>query len=137
MISYTAESNKLSSTGTWHLYLRSLLLIALIFSFCACGVNTKVTSSWRKANYYSNWNPYLSAPRYYDNRKIYYLETHLYDAHAEELIWAAQSETYDPLNINDFLKGYIKSIYKQKVKDGLITPKASRKTFYCIQSVEV
>jgi hypothetical protein len=210
--------------------LRSLLIITLTISFCACGVNTKVTSSWRKPNatangyknifvtamssnipakqavetglkqqlkqkgltveksmdvfppnfstqtgqkkeyvvskiqgtgadgiltiallkqetesrfvpsggywnpgsrfgyynrfwsYYSNWNPYLSSAGYYDNRKIYYLETNLYDAHTEELIWAAQSETYDPSNIDDFLKGYIKSIYKQMVKDGLITP---------------
>jgi hypothetical protein len=77
-------------------------------------------------SYYSNWNPYLSAPGYYDNRKIYYLETNLYDAHTEELIWAAQSQTYDPANINDFLKGYIKSIYQQMVKDGLITPQAAR-----------
>lgn len=77
-------------------------------------------------NYYSNWNPYLSAPGYYDNQQIYYLETNLYDARTEELIWAAQSETYDPSNIEDFLKGYIKSIYQQMVKDGLITPRADR-----------
>jgi hypothetical protein len=73
-------------------------------------------------SYYNNWNPYLSAPGYYDNRKVYYLETNLYDARTEELIWAAQSKTYDPSNIDDFLKGYVKSIYQQMVKDGLITP---------------
>ena len=75
-------------------------------------------------NYYSNWYPSLNAPGYYDNSKVYYLETNLYDARTEELIWAAQSETYDPSSIDSFLKGYIKSIYERMEKDGLISPQA-------------
>jgi hypothetical protein len=79
-------------------------------------------------NYYSNWSPYLNAPGYYDNRNTYYLETNLYDARTEELIWAAQSETYDPSSIDSFLKGYVKSIYSRMVADGLISDKSSRKS---------
>ena len=71
-------------------------------------------------NYYSNWYPSLYAPGYYDQEQVYYLETNLYDAKTEELIWAAQSETYDPSSIDDFLKGYVKSILEQMQKDGLI-----------------
>lgn len=71
-------------------------------------------------NYYSNWHPYLYDPGYYDEREVYYLETNLYNAQTEELIWAAQSETYDPTSIDDFLKGYVKSIYERMQKDGLI-----------------
>lgn len=71
-------------------------------------------------NYYSNWYPYVYAPGYYDQQQVYYLETNLYDAKTEELIWAAQSETYDPSGIDDFLKGYVKSILQQMQKDGLI-----------------
>lgn len=71
-------------------------------------------------NYYSNWYPSLYAPGYYDQEQVYYLETNLYDAKTEELIWAAQSETYDPSSIDSFLKGYVKSILEQMQKDGLI-----------------
>lgn len=72
-------------------------------------------------NYYSNWYPAIYAPGYYDQQQVYYLETNLYDAKTEELIWAAQSETYDPSSIDSFLKGYVKSILEQMQKDGLIT----------------
>jgi len=50
----------------------------------------------------------------------YYLETNLYDAKTEELIWSAQSQTYNPSNINSFLKGYLKSIKRKMIDDGLI-----------------
>ncbi|SDE96985.1 hypothetical protein SAMN05216464_111123 [Mucilaginibacter pineti] len=76
--------------------------------------------------YYSNWYPSIYASGYYDQQKVYYLETNLYDAKTEELIWAAQSKTYDPTNLDSFLKGYIKSIEAQMIKDGLIS--ANQKT---------
>jgi hypothetical protein len=79
-------------------------------------------------NYYSNWYPSLYAPGYYDQTKIYYLETNLYDAKTEQLIWAAQSETYDPSSIDSFLKGYVKSIYERMEKDGLISGNATAST---------
>jgi pectate lyase len=72
-------------------------------------------------NYYSNWYPSIYSPGYYDQQKVYYLETNLYNAKTEELIWAAQSKTYDPTNLDSFLKGYIKAIEAQMVKDGLIS----------------
>jgi hypothetical protein len=71
--------------------------------------------------YYSNWYPNVYAPGYYSEDKVYYLETNLYDAKTEQLIWAAQSKTYNPTDIDSFLKGYIKAIYKQMVKDGLLS----------------
>lgn len=73
-------------------------------------------------DYYNNWYPSMYAPGYYDESKVYYLETNLYDAKTEKLIWAAQSKTYDPSSIDSFLKGYVKSIYEQMEKDGLIKP---------------
>jgi hypothetical protein len=72
-------------------------------------------------SYYNNWYPTFYSPGYYDQTKVYYLETNLYDARTQELIWAAQSKTYDPTSIDSFLKGYVSAIYDRMVKDGLIT----------------
>ena len=74
--------------------------------------------------YYNNWYPNVYSPGYYDEQKVYYLETNLYNARTEQLIWAAQSKTYDPVNIESFLKGYVQSIYDQMKKDGLINANA-------------
>jgi hypothetical protein len=72
-------------------------------------------------SYYNNWYPTVYSPGYYDQTKVYYIETNLYNAKTEELIWTAQSRTYDPTNIDSFLKGYVNAIYDRMVKDGLIT----------------
>jgi len=72
------------------------------------------------SNYYNNWYPSLYSPDYYDETKVYYLETNLYNAKTEQLIWTAQSKTYDPVSISSFLKGYLNTIREQMIKDGLI-----------------
>jgi hypothetical protein len=77
-------------------------------------------------NYYSNWSPRIYAPGYYDEQKVYYIETNFYNARTEELIWAAQSKTYDPTNVDSFLKGYLKAIREQMIKDGLISGTAGQ-----------
>ena len=63
-------------------------------------------------------------PGYYENTKVYYIETNLYDATSEKLVWSAQSKTYDPSSLDDFLKGYEKAMAEQVVKDGLVAPTA-------------
>lgn len=72
-------------------------------------------------SYYNNWYPTLYSPGYYDQTKIYYIETNLYNAKTEELIWTAQTRTYDPTSTESFLKGYVDAIYDRMVKDGLVT----------------
>jgi hypothetical protein len=72
-------------------------------------------------SYYNNWYPQLYSPGYYDQTRVYYIETNLYDARTEELIWTAQSRTYDPTNLDSFLKGYVAAIYDRMVKDGLLS----------------
>ena len=71
-------------------------------------------------NYYSGWSQSVYSPGYYTNDKIYYLETNLYDAEAVDLIWSAQSETYNPSNIDSFMEGYRKAIRKKLEEDGII-----------------
>ena len=57
---------------------------------------------------------------HYRDDIIYYVDTRFYNAQTQQLIWQAQSKTYDPNNINGFVKGYIQTIYAQMVKDGVI-----------------
>ena len=74
----------------------------------------------RYSLYWGYRAPLYFDPGYYVTYKTYYLETNLYDAKTEELIWSAQSATYNPSNMNDFLKGYLKSIEKKLISDGVI-----------------
>jgi hypothetical protein len=73
------------------------------------------------SSYYNTWYPSVYQPGYYVQDKVYYLETNLYNAKNEQLIWAGQSKTYDPANMQSFIKGYVQSIYEQLVKDRVIT----------------
>jgi len=57
---------------------------------------------------------------HYRNDIVYYVDTKFYNAKSQQLVWTAQSKTYDPNNINGFVKGYVQTIYAQMVKDGVI-----------------
>jgi len=70
--------------------------------------------------YYTNWYPTLYSPGYYTEEKTYFLETNLYDAHTEELIWSAQSETYNPSSLDSFSKEFSATVLSEMKKDGLI-----------------
>lgn len=75
------------------------------------------------AYYAYGYNSFYS-PGYYTTDKTYYLETNLYDAATEKLVWSAQSKTYDPSSLEGFLKGYEKTLSQQVIKDGLVQPAA-------------
>jgi hypothetical protein len=49
--------------------------------------------------YYNFWYPTLYQPGYYTEDKVYYLETNLYDAHNDQLVWSAQSKSYSPRSL--------------------------------------
>lgn len=53
----------------------------------------------RFRGYYSYWSPTLYDPGYYTEDKIYFLETNLYDAGSENLLWSAQSKSYSPASL--------------------------------------
>ncbi len=69
--------------------------------------------------YYSYWYPYSYSPGYY-TEKTYYIETNLYDAKTEKLVWSAQSETYDVLNLPSFSKDFAKAIINKLKEDGIL-----------------
>jgi len=71
------------------------------------------------AYYAYGYNNFYS-PGYYTDDKIYYLEANLYDTKSEKMIWSAQSKTYNPTSIDDFLQGYSKALSDQMTKDGIM-----------------
>lgn len=74
------------------------------------------------SGYYSFWSPYMRNSGYYVQDKTYYLETNLYDAFSEQLIWSAQSKTYNPGSLQDFSKGFSKLIVAKLKTDGILKP---------------
>lgn len=56
--------------------------------------------------YFNHMYPMVYEPGYYTEDKIYYLETNLYDAQTENLVWSAQSESTNPGNIQNLSEGF-------------------------------
>ncbi|MCD9014733.1 DUF4136 domain-containing protein [Parachryseolinea silvisoli] len=70
--------------------------------------------------YYNTWYPTLYSPGYYTEDKIYFLETNLYDAKTEELLWSGQSETYNPGSLTEFSKEFSSVVLAKMEKDGAL-----------------
>lgn len=70
--------------------------------------------------YYNTWYPALHSPGYYEEDKVYFLETNLYDAKTEKLLWSAQSETYNPESLTDFASNFAETVVDQMERDGLL-----------------
>jgi len=74
-------------------------------------------SFWR---YYNYWYPYFHKPGYYRSENVYYIETNLFDAESEELIWSVQSKTYEQANLEIFSKDYAKEVVELMIREGII-----------------
>src|SRR5436190_22964941 len=71
--------------------------------------------------YYNFWYPMMyNNPAYYAQDRVYYLETNLYDARSEDLVWSAQSETYNPKDLSGFSQVLANQIVNKLEKDGLL-----------------
>lgn len=70
--------------------------------------------------YYNTWYPTLYSQGYYEEDKVYFIETNLYDAKTEELLWSAQSETYNPKSLPDFAKEFSKVVVSRMEKESLL-----------------
>jgi hypothetical protein len=71
-------------------------------------------------SYYTYGYNNFYTPGYYTEDKVYYLETNIYDANTEKLVWSAQSQTYNPESIEDFLKGYSQALSDRMTKDNMM-----------------
>lgn len=72
------------------------------------------------SGYYSYWYPYAYNPSYYGQDKTYYIETNLYDSATEQLVWSAQSRTYNPSDLKGFSKEFRKIIVAKLKEDGML-----------------
>ena len=75
--------------------------------------------------YYSYWYPSVNEAGYYTTDRTYYMETNLYDAATEELVWSAQSETYNPIDLPNFAGEYANVIIAKMQKDGVLLSNTS------------
>ena len=70
--------------------------------------------------YYSTLYPTLYQSGYYDKDKVYYLETNLYDAQSENLLWSAQSKSYSPASLSTFADTFAEITVDKMKQDNLI-----------------
>ncbi|MDQ2656648.1 MAG: hypothetical protein M3Y60_04440 [Bacteroidota bacterium] len=70
--------------------------------------------------YYNNWYPTLHDPGYYQQDKVYFIETNLYDAKSEQLLWSAQSQSYNPRNLPDFADEFSEVVVSRLEEDGIL-----------------
>jgi hypothetical protein len=70
--------------------------------------------------YYNTWYPTLYASDYYTEGQVYFIETNLYDAKSEELLWSAQSETYNPGGLAGFSNDFAIAVFDKMRDDGVI-----------------
>lgn len=71
-------------------------------------------------SYYDYWYPRFQADGYYAASRTYFIETNLYDAGTENLVWSAQSETYSPDRLQLFSEDLATRITARMTTDDLI-----------------
>lgn len=70
--------------------------------------------------YYGYYAPAIYSSGYYTTDKTYFLESNLFDAASEKILWSVQSSTYNPDNIKEFSSRYCKLLVSQAKDDELL-----------------
>jgi hypothetical protein len=71
---------------------------------------------YRSSNYNGFYNysyttySVVNTPGYYVEKKNIFIESRLFDLKADDMLWAAQSETLNPANLKDFSNSYAKAL---------------------------
>lgn len=71
-------------------------------------------------SYYPRVYEYVHEPGYYTKHKSVNLETNLYEAKTEKLIWSVTSETIDPESVNTIIESLSKEVIKNLRKNKLL-----------------
>jgi hypothetical protein len=66
--------------------------------------------------YYNNYYESVSQPAYYDHDKQFFMQSNLYDAASEELMWSVQSSVFNPADLPKFSKDYTETLLKELEK---------------------
>lgn len=72
--------------------------------------------------YYNNWFPTLASPGYYEEDKVYFIETNLYDVESEQLLWSGQSETVNPGSLKKFSEEFAEIVVSELRDQGVLQP---------------
>ncbi|MES1226845.1 MAG: hypothetical protein ABUT20_65835 [Bacteroidota bacterium] len=74
--------------------------------------------------FYSHYYPpVVSTPSYFSKEKTYFMQSNLYDAASEEIMWSAQSKVLTPSSLDNFSTSYTTSLIKQLQKAKLLKKK--------------
>jgi len=71
-------------------------------------------------NFYAISFTEVHRPGYFDTSKTFRLETNLYSAATQDLVWTGLSETVDPKSVPDLLESMTRAVAKGLRKEGLI-----------------
>ena len=74
--------------------------------------------SWK--NYYANGYTNMYSPGYVEETKYAIMETNIYDAGNDKLIWSASSETNISGSDQRFIKSYVTVIVEKMVQQKLL-----------------
>jgi hypothetical protein len=85
-------------------------------------VNSAPSYGWYGSfgGYYGTIAGPIYTPGYYATDKTYYLESNLFDARTEKLLWSVRTEAYNPSSIEKFCKQYTETMIKQLEKDRIV-----------------
>lgn len=70
--------------------------------------------------YYGMYYGQVYDPGYYSTSRTYFIENNLYDVASEDLVWSAQSKSYDPSNIESAARSLAKALVYEMSKDGIL-----------------
>lgn len=74
--------------------------------------------------YYNAWYPTLFSTGYYEEDQVYFIETNLYDASSQELLWSGQSQTYNPGSLARFSKEFANVAVNEMTKAGVLVERS-------------
>ncbi|MFL1895330.1 hypothetical protein ACJRPK_06480 [Aquimarina sp. 2-A2] len=81
--------------------------------------------SWRRfGRYYYTYQDIFYNPRYYNEYKIYHVETSIYNINEGEnksLVWVGSLDIIDPTTITTTVRDYVNAIIAKLIKDNIIT----------------
>ena len=70
--------------------------------------------------YYTHYYPTVSTSSYYSHDKSYFVQTNLYDAKSEQIMWSVKSKVFNPSSLDEFINAYLSDLIRQLEKAKLL-----------------